>query len=362
MSKDFSEDPSPSLSEQDNECDILPLDLKEVAERELNETEERRNQALKDLKELIQAHADTLTTRTDTIFLLRFLRARKFDVAAAFQLMKNYYRNRHENPDLFKDLHPSRDKRLFELQCQSFLEDHDPEGRKIFVLRMGNWNPDVCSLDDLFGPSTMMWEHVLEDPRTQITGIVVLIDLNGGSLRHVRCMSPTSAFKTVYMVQECFPIRLKAFHVINQPLFFLVLFHFLKPFLKKKFVRRLHMHGRDYASLHRYLPPEILPQEFGGLKGPFDNSKFCASMYSNEDRFKLSNTYGYRRRPSQNGEEGNYGGPRVKIINNLWRKFAHLPILPSDVPTIPGMSEEEQALKFIRKLENASSCGEFEDK
>lgn len=67
MSKDFSEDPSPSLSEQDNECDILPLDLKEVAERELNETEERRNQALKDLKELIQGESYLPRVKTWTV-------------------------------------------------------------------------------------------------------------------------------------------------------------------------------------------------------------------------------------------------------------------------------------------------------
>ncbi|KAK8772876.1 hypothetical protein V5799_012591 [Amblyomma americanum] len=136
------------------------------------------------------------------MFLLRFLRARKFDTPAAFQLLRNYYRMRFENPDLYQDLYPSSVKEIFDLQCLGFLRDPDAEGRKVFLLRMGKWSPDVCSLEAMYKPCTLAWELALEEADTQVNGIVALVDLDGGSLKHVASMSPAHAFKIVYCVQK----------------------------------------------------------------------------------------------------------------------------------------------------------------
>lgn len=121
----------------DDYGDLLPAHLAEKAERELGETPERRTEALKELRALVDGEADALKSRTDPLFLLRFLRARKFDVPAAFRLLRNYYRIRYENPDLYADLYPSTVKDVLDLQCLGFLPDADAQGRRVFVLRMG---------------------------------------------------------------------------------------------------------------------------------------------------------------------------------------------------------------------------------
>ncbi|KAM7292881.1 hypothetical protein ISCGN_026016 [Ixodes scapularis] len=349
----MSEDSHPNTATRgDPEEDILPSDLRERAQRKLHETPERRTEALRELKELLRGQGETLTTRTDTLFLLRFLRARKFDVPRAFQMIERYYRVRLQDQSLYRDLHPLSRRHLFELQTHGFLPDTDPKGRKIFVMRMGNWKPSICSIDEMSALAVLAWEHVLEDPRTQVMGIVVLLDLGGGSLRHMKSVTPSHVFAIAYSIQECFPMRLKAFHVINQPVFFMPLFHLIKPFLKDKFVRRMHVHGKNLESLHKFLPPEILPAEYGGLRGPFDNGPFCAELYQNDATFKVNSTYGYRPSCcSQQRTEG-YRSSRIDYLCMLWRKFTRLSHVPNDIPKIPGVKAEKLTEHYIKKLED----------
>lgn len=345
--------------------ELLPAHLEERARTELNETSQRRAEALEELRALVDGEAKVLKSRTDPLFLLRFLRARKFNTPAAFQLLCNYYRMRFENPDLYQNLYPSSAKEVLDLQCLGFLEDTDPEGRKVFFLRMGKWSPDACSLEAMYKPCTLAWEHALEEPATQVNGIVALVDLEGGSLRHVGSMSPEHAFKIVYCVQECYPIRLKAIHIVNQPLFFTILLRFLKPFVKNKFFQRLHLHGRNYASLHEYLPREMLPREYGGLRKPLDNSEFVDALLRNEEAFKLHETFGYRHRPQQlspvmsdRASTVGSGGcfpprnSRVELAQKLWRRFAHSPLLPDDVSE--GSVHAKTLHKYLKKMEESS--------
>ncbi|CAN7998722.1 unnamed protein product [Ixodes hexagonus] len=359
------ENPLPDTpAERDSDKDILPPDLREKAEKSLNETPQRRTEALRELKKLLQGQEETLTTRTDALFLLRFLRARKFEVPKAFQMIERYYRVRLQNPEIYEELYPSSRKHLFDLQSHGFLPDTDPKGRKIFVLRMGNWKPSICSIDEMSALSILAWEHALEDPRTQVMGIVVIVDLGGGSLRHIKSVTPSHLFMIAHSVQECFPMRLKAFHVLNQPMFFMPLFHLIKPFLKEKFIRRTHVHGKNLASLHKFLSPEILPEEYGGLRGPFDNGPFCAELYRDDALFRAYNAYGYRPNGSKQKKQG-YESSRIDYICTLWRKFTSLSFRMHDAQTQTPEINAQGASRYEQMSEesplNASAEGPSEE-
>lgn len=68
------------------------------AKDELNEREETRDEAVRELQELVQAQAASgeelavavaeRVQARDSAFLLRFIRARKFDVGRAYELLK----------------------------------------------------------------------------------------------------------------------------------------------------------------------------------------------------------------------------------------------------------------------------------
>ena len=85
----------------------------EKASRELNETDEIRASRISELKARVEQHEDELLidSRRDASFLVRFLRARKFDVDRAYQLYVNYFKYRKDHPEIFKDKFTARDMR-----------------------------------------------------------------------------------------------------------------------------------------------------------------------------------------------------------------------------------------------------------
>lgn len=52
-------------------------------------------------------------------------------------------------------------------------------------------------------------------------------------------MSPHLSKRTVEVIQETFPMRFKAFHILHEPFYFDAILTVLKPFLKEKIRRRV---------------------------------------------------------------------------------------------------------------------------
>lgn len=78
-----------------------------------------------------------LRTRLDDSFLLRFLRARKFDYDRALQLLLNYHAAHKAWPEVFKDLKPSTVQHVLDQGFLTVLPHPDPNGRFILCLRPG---------------------------------------------------------------------------------------------------------------------------------------------------------------------------------------------------------------------------------
>ena len=74
------------------ECTLSPS-LEQKAHDELNEKPEWRLRDIQALRDMVVANPG-LSTRTDDAFLLRFLRARKFDYDRAYDMLINYYKIR----------------------------------------------------------------------------------------------------------------------------------------------------------------------------------------------------------------------------------------------------------------------------
>lgn len=84
----------------------------------------------------------SLRTRLDDSFLLRFLRARKFDYDRALQLLLNYHAAHKAWPEVFQDLKPSTVQHVLDQGFLTVLPRPDPNGRFILCLRPGG---TVCS-------------------------------------------------------------------------------------------------------------------------------------------------------------------------------------------------------------------------
>ncbi|XP_015924935.1 alpha-tocopherol transfer protein-like [Parasteatoda tepidariorum] len=278
----------------------LPLEYSKIndeihqrAVKELNETTENRIQCLKELKEMIKCEKNLESDMSDN-FLLQFLRVKKFDTDRAFSLLKKYYGHRMYYKSLYKKFSPTNISKVLETNMMNFLPWRNPEGSAVWVSRVGLWEPEHASFDEIVRCGLICNEKALQNPVTQICGIVSIVDFKKFSWSHLFHISPTAINCFVSASQNCFPIRHKAIHVVNNPGVFTVLFAMIKPLLKEKIKKRIYFHGDNMSSLHEYLPPDILPKEYGGTRGKFENSKFFDSLMESENEFIHNSKFGYR--------------------------------------------------------------------
>lgn len=262
------------------------------AEKELNETQENSQLEMQTLNNLVINDPNLRVPNTDE-FLLRFLRARKFDSKKAFQMLQRYYLMKLKCPELFSCPMPSECSKIFDLQAQNMLLQRDQWGRRVYVLRVDNFDASKISVDDIFRTNILALEQIVREPETQIAGIVVILDMSGLSLQHAKFFTPYYGKRMVELVQETFPLRFKGFHVVNEPFFFDAVMAVLKPFLKDKIKKRIFLHGNDLNALHAFVSSDILPAEYGGKAGTFDNKIWYMQLLAEEKYFKDFNSYGY---------------------------------------------------------------------
>lgn len=262
-------------------CTLTPeLILK--AREELQEKPEWRLRDVQALRDMIWKDYPNLRTRVDDPFLLRFLRARKFDYDRALQLLVNYYSCRKNWPEVFSDLKPSAIKPVLDSGFVNVLPHTDDMGRRIVCMRPGQWNPRNYPITENVRAIYLTLEKLVESEETQVNGIVLLADYSGVGLSQASHLGPFIAKKVTGILQDGFPIRIKAVNVINEPMIFKGIFAILKPFLKEKLVKRFFLHGSDLNSLHKNIPKSILPEEYGGTAGKLDQSAWSNILLTSE--------------------------------------------------------------------------------
>ena len=131
-----------------------------------------------------------LRTRLDDTFLLRFLRARKFDYDRALQLLLNYHAGRKAWPEVFQDLKPSTVKHVLDLGFLTVLPQPDPNGRYILCLRPGECH---CSYRQFYNVLNMILLlyyskyilsalHLATDSSSSSTQLDLLLQENGNQM------------------------------------------------------------------------------------------------------------------------------------------------------------------------------------
>ena len=81
-----------------------------------------------------------MKSRTDDEFLLRFLRARKFDLNRAYNMLVNYYTIRASNVDILGHITHSCVERVYDYGVAAVLPHRDQHGRRIVYVRPGACN------------------------------------------------------------------------------------------------------------------------------------------------------------------------------------------------------------------------------
>ncbi|OWR51027.1 hypothetical protein KGM_201346 [Danaus plexippus plexippus] len=268
----------------------------EKARSELRETEENIVQALKELRELLQQESNLLVPFDNDEFLMKFLRPSKLYAESAFKRIQAYYKFRLSHKDYCCDLYPSKVRSAFDHSIVSILSPRDQHGRRIIYVESGErWNPREVPLKEVFRGIQLGLEGAMVEPRTQVCGVAVVLNMKGLSFSQIMQFTPSFAKMVVDWIQDCIPIRLKGVHVINQPYIFSMLFAIFKPFLREKLRSRIFFHGSDKESLLKHIQPGSLMRRVGGdLPDDDITGEVLWKMLNHyEDEFRHANSYGY---------------------------------------------------------------------
>ncbi|XP_072143962.1 alpha-tocopherol transfer protein-like isoform X3 [Dermacentor andersoni] len=260
------------MSEVTSESIASPESLDDVARRELGETPAVKRTALEELRQLISG-APSLNCPTDDDFLVKFLRARKYDTQSAFENIKKYFKVRRDRPELFEELTPSSIP--FDVVCRkhqllTVSRRTDPLGRMVLLMKIGSWNTEMCTLNDFFRVGIALAECFLLRQDFQVRGIVVVIDLKGLSVYHLPYYTPSVIRTLVSLVQ----IRLL---------------------------------GYNLTELHQLVPDDVISKEHEGTNESFDYDQLERELKTAENFFQALSSYGYRetlstkRAPEPNG-------------------------------------------------------------
>nr|WOJ45602.1 alpha tocopherol transfer protein [Cynoglossus semilaevis] len=198
-------------------------------------------------------------------FLIRFLRARDFDVEQSLKLVLNYQRWRKDSPEISGCLSPSSVLGLLASSYHTVLPRRDHAGSRVLVYRIGQWNPKDWSAFQVFRVSLMTSELISMETQTQRRGLKVIFDLSGWSLGHALQINPSLGRKISSVLSDSFPLKVRGIHLVNEPIFFRPVFAMIRPFLPEKIKQRIHMHGADFHdTLSDFFSPDVLPPEYGG--------------------------------------------------------------------------------------------------
>lgn len=257
-----------------------------IAESELQETLSRRNQSLEQLIEWIQKHPNikkcptcnyrfpsnyifcsvTNSNISDPIFLLRFLRAKKFSVPMACEMLERYLVARQVYKKWFNNL-DIKDPKLKEMvQCGIFvpLPNRDELGRKICLIRGECLDPERFTADDIFRLNCLFFGCLLDEEESQIAGYVFILDLSKISMKFISSMSLTDLKNWISCFVKAFPLRMRQIHIVNLPRFAKALAELGLNLMSEKLKKRVNFVD-TYEELGNHVHPKLLPKEYCGV-------------------------------------------------------------------------------------------------
>ncbi|XP_034427981.1 clavesin-1-like [Hippoglossus hippoglossus] len=272
----------------------LSSETTEKARLELNENPDTLHQDIQQVRDMIVTRPDIGFLRTDDDFILRFLRARKFDQMETFRLLAQYFQFRQQNLDMFQSfkVDDSGIKRALMDGFPGVLETPDQHGRKILILFASNWDQSRNSFIDILRAILLSLEVLIENPELQINGFVLIIDWSNFSFKQASKLTPNILKLAIEGLQDSFPARFGGIHFVNQPWYIHAMYTIIKPFLKDKTRKRIFLHGNNLNSLHQLIQPECLPSEFGGSMPPYDMGIWARTLlgpdYNDETEYTLT--------------------------------------------------------------------------
>ncbi|KAJ8966984.1 hypothetical protein NQ314_003171 [Rhamnusium bicolor] len=195
--------------------------------------------------------------------IISFLILNKFSIETTKLKLDMYYTLRTLIPEIYENKNPRLPhmKKVADKNYVIPLPKITKEGYRVTILKPTDDNPDNFDPYDFFGHCYNIIEIRIQEDIP--FGDVLVYDFQFFKKGHILKMTPISVKKSVIVLEKVFSNRVKAIHFINTPSYIDILLAILRPLLKPKLNKRLHVHQKSDAIL-KCISKDILPKDYGG--------------------------------------------------------------------------------------------------
>jgi len=276
-------------------CDLEMERMRVKARLEIGEKEELIPQYLQQLKDAVKDDTK-LSIPNDNDFLLRFLRARKYNVERAAKMLKKFFVLRLNVNDMIDLMKPTKHVGFYKGEATTILKKRDSKGRHILLLRAGNWDASKYNFDEVICAIFLMLDEATATLDTQYHGVTLICDFKGFGFSHARLIGPRRLQNIASLLQDSYPARFKEIHLIHHPTIFNMVYSVIKPFLKEKIRKRINFHAHDLSSLQKFVAPEYLPQYLGGQldNDEFSDTELLKRLLAKDEYYNELTSFGYK--------------------------------------------------------------------
>ncbi|CAH2238444.1 alpha-tocopherol transfer protein-like isoform X2 [Pararge aegeria] len=226
--------------------------------------------------------------------LMTFLRGSSFSLEKCKRKLDMYFTMRAACPEFFtnRDANSPDLREVLKNKLQGPpLPGLTPNGRRVTICRGLYPGLDSKQITDTFKLALMIGDIRLVEEVVGVAGDIYVLDgaVLGPSL--LAKLSPSVIKKFMICVQEAYPVKLKEVHIINTSPVVERFVNFVKPFLKEKIRKRIFIH-KELKDLYKYIPQEMLPNEYGGQCGSMDElqAKWTQKLIEYREWFKMQDS------------------------------------------------------------------------
>jgi len=240
-------------------------------------TTPEQDEALRKVKENIK---DVITDRYDDARVLRFLRARGFDVDAAVQMLREDIRWRIENK--VDDILPSFTQTPLGRELVDFWPNHlhktDKYGLPLMVDRLAQLDPKtlIPSVSESVLNQVSLYcmeraEHAVDEAskkagRPMDFGIIWILDLTDLGFKHMYTPALNILKVSIDNQKNHYPELIRKLLIVECPRIFSMFWVIFKPLMDARTVEKTEIHSsHDYTKyLKANMDPQSIPDIFGG--------------------------------------------------------------------------------------------------
>ncbi|CAD7696725.1 unnamed protein product [Ostreobium quekettii] len=214
----------------------------------------------------------------DFALLLRFLRAREYDVDRATRMMMDMLQWRQENrvDHILDEFHFAEREEFLSIFPQGYHKT-DKQGHPVYVQHLGNIN--LTRILEVTTEERMLKYHIQEYERClkyifpvcskvwgkQIDATFAIVDVKGVGFYHMTKEVRSVLARLTKVDSDNYPETLYHTCIINAPTTFRAIWAIVKPMLNKRTQGKIEVCPRDFLpSLRKWINDEDIPEYLGG--------------------------------------------------------------------------------------------------